>query len=275
MSAARASGRGDADPTLRRIAWAGFAVYVAAEALVFYPPVAARVGAFIQGLPFALVYLAAAVTAAVNATRASGRERRLWTYLALGTGLQTAAELLISAQQFLGMSLAGQVTASSVGGLLSLAATGSVFALIFSMSPLSERPIPDRILAGLDVLAFVLLGVVAAQYMITGPLLGGLGVAFDAQVLAASRIVLGLTMMGGVAFNVFGFTGDARGSWERTLSIGVGLLGLGVLLWPLWYVGAIVYHRDNCLFELDTMRRLADACPNLIGFKMATGIWNS
>ena len=29
-------------------------------------------------------------------------------------------------------------------------------------------------------------------------------------------------------------------------------------------IGAIVYHRDNCLFELDTMRRLADACPNLI-----------
>ena len=36
-------------------------------------------------------------------------------------------------------------------------------------------------------------------------------------------------------------------------------------------LGAIVYHRDNCLFELDTMRRLADACPNLIGFKDGHG----
>ena len=36
-------------------------------------------------------------------------------------------------------------------------------------------------------------------------------------------------------------------------------------------IGAIVYHRDNCLFELDTMRRLADACPNLIGFKDGHG----
>jgi len=36
-------------------------------------------------------------------------------------------------------------------------------------------------------------------------------------------------------------------------------------------IGTIVYHRDNCLFELDTMRRLADACPNLIGFKDGHG----
>jgi 5-dehydro-4-deoxyglucarate dehydratase len=36
-------------------------------------------------------------------------------------------------------------------------------------------------------------------------------------------------------------------------------------------IGAVVYHRDNCLFELDTMRRLADHCPNLIGFKDGHG----
>ena len=36
-------------------------------------------------------------------------------------------------------------------------------------------------------------------------------------------------------------------------------------------IGAIVYHRDNCLLELDTVRRLADACPNLIGFKDGHG----
>jgi 5-dehydro-4-deoxyglucarate dehydratase len=36
-------------------------------------------------------------------------------------------------------------------------------------------------------------------------------------------------------------------------------------------IGAIVYHRDNCLFELDTMRRLADTCPNLVGFKDGHG----
>ena len=36
-------------------------------------------------------------------------------------------------------------------------------------------------------------------------------------------------------------------------------------------VGVVVYHRDNCLFELDTMGRLADQCPNLIGFKDGHG----
>jgi 5-dehydro-4-deoxyglucarate dehydratase len=36
-------------------------------------------------------------------------------------------------------------------------------------------------------------------------------------------------------------------------------------------IGVVVYHRDNCLFEVDTMRRLADHCPNLIGFKDGHG----
>ena len=36
-------------------------------------------------------------------------------------------------------------------------------------------------------------------------------------------------------------------------------------------IGVIIYHRDNCLFELDTMRRLADERPHLIGFKDGHG----
>lgn len=36
-------------------------------------------------------------------------------------------------------------------------------------------------------------------------------------------------------------------------------------------IGVILYHRDNCLFEVETVRRLADACPNLIGFKDGHG----
>jgi 5-dehydro-4-deoxyglucarate dehydratase len=36
-------------------------------------------------------------------------------------------------------------------------------------------------------------------------------------------------------------------------------------------IGVIVYHRDNSLFELDTVRRLCDAHPNLIGFKDGQG----
>ena len=36
-------------------------------------------------------------------------------------------------------------------------------------------------------------------------------------------------------------------------------------------IGIIVYHRDNSLFEVDTMRRLCEARPNLIGFKDGHG----
>jgi 5-dehydro-4-deoxyglucarate dehydratase len=36
-------------------------------------------------------------------------------------------------------------------------------------------------------------------------------------------------------------------------------------------VGVILYHRDNCLYEAQTVRRLADACPNIVGFKDGHG----
>lgn len=36
-------------------------------------------------------------------------------------------------------------------------------------------------------------------------------------------------------------------------------------------LGVIVYNRDNCIFSVETMERLVDACPNLIGFKDGAG----
>ena len=36
-------------------------------------------------------------------------------------------------------------------------------------------------------------------------------------------------------------------------------------------IGVIVYNRDNCIFGIETLERLADACPNLIGFKDGAG----
>lgn len=36
-------------------------------------------------------------------------------------------------------------------------------------------------------------------------------------------------------------------------------------------LGVIVYNRDNCIVQPDTLARLADACPNLIGFKDGSG----
>lgn len=36
-------------------------------------------------------------------------------------------------------------------------------------------------------------------------------------------------------------------------------------------IGVIVYNRDNCIIAADTVARLADRCPNLIGFKDGHG----
>lgn len=36
-------------------------------------------------------------------------------------------------------------------------------------------------------------------------------------------------------------------------------------------LGVMIYNRDNCQFEVDTVARLCDACPNLIGFKDGSG----
>ncbi|MCM2293083.1 5-dehydro-4-deoxyglucarate dehydratase [Allorhizobium sp. BGMRC 0089] len=36
-------------------------------------------------------------------------------------------------------------------------------------------------------------------------------------------------------------------------------------------IGVIVYNRDNAILQTKTLQRLADACPNLVGFKDGTG----
>jgi 5-dehydro-4-deoxyglucarate dehydratase len=36
-------------------------------------------------------------------------------------------------------------------------------------------------------------------------------------------------------------------------------------------IGVMVYNRDNSVIGVDTLKRLCDACPNLIGFKDGTG----
>lgn len=36
-------------------------------------------------------------------------------------------------------------------------------------------------------------------------------------------------------------------------------------------IGVVVYNRDNCLLTADSLMRLADSCPNLIGFKDGHG----
>jgi 5-dehydro-4-deoxyglucarate dehydratase len=36
-------------------------------------------------------------------------------------------------------------------------------------------------------------------------------------------------------------------------------------------VGVVVYNRDNSILQVDTLERLCDACPNLVGFKDGSG----
>jgi 5-dehydro-4-deoxyglucarate dehydratase len=36
-------------------------------------------------------------------------------------------------------------------------------------------------------------------------------------------------------------------------------------------IGVMVYNRDNSILQADTLRRLCDACPNLVGFKDGSG----
>ncbi|MFC2969356.1 5-dehydro-4-deoxyglucarate dehydratase [Acidimangrovimonas pyrenivorans] len=36
-------------------------------------------------------------------------------------------------------------------------------------------------------------------------------------------------------------------------------------------IGVMIYNRDNCIFHPDTVARLCEACPNLVGFKDGSG----
>jgi len=39
-------------------------------------------------------------------------------------------------------------------------------------------------------------------------------------------------------------------------------------------LGVIIYNRSNAIYAADTVRRLADECPNLIAFKTAPATWS-
>jgi two-component system cell cycle response regulator len=227
---------------LTTAAWVGLVVLLATEMLLHSPPAEERVRMILRGLPFLVTYAAAAVAAAVAASRAGGRrEARLWTYLALASGLQLVAEVIVGLEDSFGVSARALVTATSFAGLLSLGATFALFALVFTMSPLARRPLIDRVRAGVDVTAAVLLGVAGAQLMAAGPFLQPLGVSLGTQVLASTRLVVGVALLGGVAFNVFGFQGRTWHSWDRLVALAIVFIGMGLLFWPLWYVGEFVY----------------------------------
>ncbi|TMV48845.1 5-dehydro-4-deoxyglucarate dehydratase, partial [Thioclava sp. BHET1] len=36
-------------------------------------------------------------------------------------------------------------------------------------------------------------------------------------------------------------------------------------------IGVMIYNRDNCIFQADTVARLCEVCPNLVGFKDGSG----
>ena len=36
-------------------------------------------------------------------------------------------------------------------------------------------------------------------------------------------------------------------------------------------IGVMVYNRDNAILQADTLAKLCDACPNLVGFKDGSG----
>lgn len=217
---------------------AGLLALIAASAALYVAFPSLRYS-LILNMPSDLMLIFACATALIAAVRTSGRERTFWALLVAAIAPQIVAEFLVVVPAAFGVSMVDSVTASSLAGLLSLTATAFLFALLFAMMPAAGAPALDRTRAAIDVVILILLGTVAALIFATAPLMARFGTPPDAQLLAATRLVVGGALLGGVALNVYGFPGRFWPSWDRYVALGLTVIGVTLLTWPAWYLGTV------------------------------------
>ncbi len=227
----------------RAWAWLILPLVPLAQLVLYSPWAEARhLNPILAESPSLVMYALGTTFSALAASRTRGRDRRFWIFLALISGLQLIAEAMVDVQSSMGTSMMSSVTASSVAGLFSLAGTVVVFVLLFTMSPLANRPVLERIRAVVDLLIGIALGLVVAQLWVVGPVMAQFGVPFDAQILADTRVVVGVFVLAGVATNIFGFQGRRWHSWDRFVATALTLFAVGAIMWPAWYLAEVVWH---------------------------------
>lgn len=194
---------------------------------------------YITNIPSDVVLAAAATMSVVAAVRADGRERLFWSFLALATGLQLPAEIVVLVQQATGTALSSSVTTTSIGGLLSIGATIAMFALLFSLAPVTGGWL-ERTRAVTDIVIFIAMGTYGVFVLVVSPLMAAYGASVDAQLLGTTRVVIAIAILGGLAIDVFGFPGRRWPSWDRAVATGLAVSAVVIACWPVWYIATVL-----------------------------------
>lgn len=209
-------------------------LYLAAPTLPL-PPAARDV---VQQLAFVLPFYLA-VGGAVRVRRlARGVERRLWSYLAAACGALSITESLVSLHLVLGNRIG--TFPVTLAFLLDVSGGALFIAMLLGMTRVADQPRLVWARYMLDTLIVIFVGSGVLMSVVVEPLLAPSDAAPGTLVVASVYMTLGIAICVGTYTNVFGWRVGEWQGWEGPVAFGVSLYGLGVAMWPLWYLGTYV-----------------------------------
>lgn len=220
---------------------------------------------------FLLAPLSAALLTGMAARRAPARSRiaLVWALLCVATASVSVSELLYARYAVMGISPAGVSAADVFNGLAMLAFVAHIAALA-RIDALGSRRLAQFLLD--LVIVLVLSFVLVYRFGVSR----WIDVVGAAQAVDAIRLgvysAVGVAILMGTAFCWSGLRGRSR-AWNDLTFGGLGVYGLGVVLWPVWQLSALdrplspqadavvtmLYLVGYCLVALGALTRLRHA----------------
>lgn len=179
---------------------------------------------------FLVPYAVLCALSAILAVRSGSAERRFWIVLGSAVALLFVSEVISSA---VGLGTdAPKWVALSV--LLSSIAALLFTPLLVAMSRYGHLTWTTRARFVVDVLLVAVVANLAVLFSFVLPFELMAGGGFDAALLSSLYITFGSLLVFGVLMNTGWGQVGAVAVWERLVALGVGMFGVGTMLWPLW-----------------------------------------
>lgn len=227
-----------AERQLSLIDVAGFGVL--AGCLVLGPALvsAPSTGAALRLVAYVLPAILALITSLRVMVRLRTSERRLWLGIAVGTG-GFALSTIAASPDVIGGVVPPWPWLSAAGIL------GGAFVTLIAILSISGFRVGSWAVVVRHIVDLMAVGVLAysAGYAFVWRRLAALysaSVPAEAAVVGPLFSVLGLAMLTGMLINHAGRKMRKRSGWDTSLAVGLGLAGVALFFWPLWYLGAVV-----------------------------------
>lgn len=198
----------------------------------------ARIAAAVRHVAYVIPAVLAFAASLTVASRLRSAERRVWFGIAFGMSGFIMANTITAREFISGVTPAWPWL--PVLGIL-----GGALVLIIAIFTVSGFNVSSWAVTARHVVDLAAVGVVvyAAGYAFVWRPLSSLyppQIPGDVTVVAPLFSVLGLGMIAGMLVNHAGRKFRRRPQWESTIAVGLGLGGISLTLWPLWYLGAVI-----------------------------------